>query len=69
MLQTAILDQLTGPLCDALTGQENGRETLEMLERDNLFIIPLDDERYWYRYHHLFADLLRQRLHLKHPYW
>jgi LuxR family maltose regulon positive regulatory protein len=62
LLQTAILDRLTGSLCDALTGQDNGQATLEMLERANLFIVPLDDERRWYRYHHLFADLLRQRL-------
>jgi LuxR family maltose regulon positive regulatory protein len=62
LLQTAILDRLTGPLCDALTGQEDGQTTLEMLEHANLFIVPLDDERCWYRYHHLFADLLRQRM-------
>jgi len=63
LLQTAILNRLTGSLCDALTGQENGQIILETLERANLFIIPLDNERHWYRYHHLFADLLRQRLH------
>ncbi len=62
LLQTAILDRLTGSLCDALTGQDNGQETLEMLEHKNLFIVPLDGERQWYRYHHLFADLLLQRL-------
>ena len=62
LLQTAILDRMTGSLCDALTGQENGQETLEMLDRANLFIVPLDEERCWYRYHHLFGDLLRQRL-------
>ncbi|MFN2196425.1 MAG: helix-turn-helix transcriptional regulator, partial [Anaerolineales bacterium] len=62
LLQTAILERLNGSLCDAVTGQENGQETLEMLDRANLFIIPLDDERHWYRYHHLFRDLLRQRL-------
>ena len=62
LLQTSILDRLTGSLCDALTGQKNGQETLEILERANLFIIPLDDERRWYRYHHLFADLLKRRL-------
>jgi LuxR family maltose regulon positive regulatory protein len=86
LLQTAILDRLTGSLCDAVrfgfaetpstpggdavcfddaeapTGQDNGHATLEMLERANLFIVPLDDERRWYRYHHLFADLLLQRL-------
>ncbi len=63
LLQTAVLNRLTGPLCDALTGQDGGQATLEMLEHANLFIVPLDDERRWYRYHHLFADLLRQRLH------
>lgn len=48
--------------CDAITGQDNGQATLEFLEHSNLFIVPLDGERQWYRYHHLFADLLRQRL-------
>jgi LuxR family maltose regulon positive regulatory protein len=67
LLQTAILGRYTGSLCDTLTGQDNGQATLEMLERANLFIIPLDEERRWYRYHHLFADLLRQRLHQTQP--
>lgn len=62
LLQTSILDRLCGPLCDALTGEQNGAEVLERLQRDNLFTIPLDDERCWYRYHHLFSDLLRKRL-------
>jgi len=62
LLQTSILTRLTGSLCDALIGQKDGQETLEMLDRANLFIVPLDSERRWYRYHHLFADLLRQRL-------
>ncbi len=62
LLQTAVLNQLTGSLCNALTGQNDGQEILEALERANLFIVPLDNERRWYRYHHLFADLLRQRL-------
>ena len=66
LLRTSVLDRLTGPLCDALTGQDNGQAILEVLERANLFIIPLDDERRWYRYHRLFADLLRQRLHHNH---
>lgn len=69
LLQTAVLDRLTGSLCDALTGQDNGRATLEMLEHANLFIVPLDEERRWYRYHHLFADLLRQRLRQTRPDW
>lgn len=62
LLQTCILDRLTGPLCDAVTDQKNGEQTLEALERANLFLVPLDDERRWYRYHHLFADVLRNRL-------
>ena len=62
LLQTAILDRMTGSLCDTVTGQDDGQQTLEMLDRANLFIIPLDEERCWYRYHHLFGDLLRQRL-------
>ena len=67
LLQTAVLDRLTGSLCDALTGQDSGQATLEMLEHANLFIVPLDEDRRWYRYHHLFADLLRQRLHQAQP--
>jgi LuxR family maltose regulon positive regulatory protein len=62
LLQTAVLNQLTGSLCNTLTGDTNGQEILESLERANLFLVPLDDERRWYRYHHLFAELLRQRL-------
>jgi LuxR family maltose regulon positive regulatory protein len=62
LLQTSILDRLTGPLCDAITGNGDGQEMLEILERDNLFVVPLDNERCWYRYHHLFADLLQARL-------
>ena len=62
LLQTSILNRLTGSLCDALTGRDNGQQILETLERANLFIVPLDNERHWYRYHHLFADLLRQHL-------
>ena len=62
LLYTSILDRLTGPLCNALTGEENGKETLELLDSANLFIIPLDDERRWYRYHPLFRDLLRYYL-------
>ncbi|HYU72281.1 MAG TPA: AAA family ATPase, partial [Ktedonobacteraceae bacterium] len=64
LLRTSILDRLCGPLCDAvlLDSSVSGQETLEYLERANLFLVPLDNERRWYRYHHLFADLLRQRL-------
>jgi LuxR family maltose regulon positive regulatory protein len=67
LLQTSPLDRLTGPLCDAVTAQADSQSTLEQLERANLFIIPLDDERRWYRYHRLFADLLRKRLYQAHP--
>jgi LuxR family maltose regulon positive regulatory protein len=62
LLQTAILDRLSGPLCDAVTGQSGGKARLETLQRGNFFIIPLDDNRQWYRYHHLFADVLRMHL-------
>src|SRR2546421_1309332 len=65
LLRTSILDRMSGPLCDAvvLDPSGSGQATLEHLERANLFLVPLDNERRWYRYHHLFADLLRQRLH------
>src|SRR5579859_5077196 len=64
LLHTSILDRMSGPLCDAvmLDSSASGQATLEDLERANLFLIPLDNERRWYRYHHLFADLLRLRL-------
>ncbi len=62
LLRTALLDRLNGPLCQALTGAAGSQEILESLERRNLFIIPLDQERTWYRYHRLFSDLLRKRL-------
>jgi ATP/maltotriose-dependent transcriptional regulator MalT len=62
LLGTSILDRLTGPLCDAVTGQDGGKAMLEALERGNLFLVPLDDRRRWYRYHQLFADVLRARL-------
>ena len=62
LLQTSVLDRLTGPLCDAVTGQEGGKAKLAALERGNLFLVPLDDRRRWYRYHQLFADVLRARL-------
>ena len=68
LLQTAVLDRLTGPLCDALTGRDDGDRTLEALERANLFLVPLDDRRQWYRYHHLFADVLRVRLLAQQPH-
>jgi LuxR family maltose regulon positive regulatory protein len=62
LLQTSILARMSGPLCDAVTGQAGGQATLEALHRRNLFLIPLDDRRRWYRYHHLFADVLLARL-------
>ena len=65
LLRTSILERLCGPLCDAvlLDPSASGQETLEYIERANLFLIPLDNERRWYRFHHLFAELLLQRLH------
>lgn len=62
LLQTAILDRLSGPLCDAVTRRIDGEKLLAHLDAANLFVIPLDEERRWYRYHHLFADLLRSQL-------
>lgn len=62
LLETSVLDRLTGPQCDAVTGLGGGKAMLERLERANLFLVPLDDRRQWYRYHHLFADVLRARL-------
>ncbi|MGD0609728.1 MAG: BTAD domain-containing putative transcriptional regulator, partial [Streptosporangiaceae bacterium] len=62
LLQTSILGRLSGPLCDAVTGQGGGKAMLAALERGNLFLVPLDDRRRWYRYHRLFADVLQARL-------
>ena len=62
LLQTSILDRLSGRLCDAVTGQDGGQAKLAALERGNLFLVPLDDRRRWYRYHQLFADVLQARL-------
>jgi LuxR family transcriptional regulator, maltose regulon positive regulatory protein len=62
LLQTCILGRLSGPLCDAVTGQAGGKAMLAALDRGNLFLVPLDDRRRWYRYHHLFADVLHARL-------
>ena len=67
LLQTSILDRLTGDLCDSVTGKEGGGRMLERLERENLFLVPLDDRREWYRYHRLFADFLREELARRHP--
>ncbi|MFY9930781.1 MAG: LuxR C-terminal-related transcriptional regulator [Streptosporangiaceae bacterium] len=67
LLQTSILDRLSGPLCDAVTGQDGGKAELAALERGNLFLVPLDDRRRWYRYHQLFADVLHARLRDERP--
>ena len=67
LLQTSVLDRLSGPLCDAVTGQEDARGMLEALERGNFFVVPLDDKRQWYRYHHLFADVLSAHLMAEQP--
>lgn len=63
LLSTSILDRLTASLCSAVAETENSQDMLVSLEQSNLFIVPLDDSRAWYRYHHLFADVLRHRLH------
>ncbi|NTU81386.1 MAG: helix-turn-helix transcriptional regulator, partial [Chloroflexales bacterium] len=67
LLQTAILDRLNGPLCDAVTGQGGGGARLEALHRGNFLVVPLDDTRQWYRYHHLFADVLAAHLRAEQP--
>jgi LuxR family maltose regulon positive regulatory protein len=67
LLQTSMLDRLSGPLCDAVTGGEDGQTRLETLERGNFFVVPLDDRRHWYRYHHLFADVLATQLRAEQP--
>lgn len=67
LLDTAVLDQLTAPLCDAITGRDDSRATLERLERSNLFVVALDDQREWFRYHHLFTEALRARLSAENP--
>jgi len=67
LLETSILERLSGPLCDAVTGQADSQALLEQVERAGLFVLPLDEVRGWWRYHHLFADLLRARLHEGEP--
>jgi LuxR family maltose regulon positive regulatory protein len=67
LLHTCILDRLTASLCDAVTARRDGQAMLERLERENLFLAPLDETRGWYRYHRLFADALRGRLHQTYP--
>jgi LuxR family transcriptional regulator, maltose regulon positive regulatory protein len=65
LLQTSILEQMSAPLCNAVLCRNDSQSILETMERNNMFLIPLDTERTWFRYHHLFAELLRQRLHLR----
>ena len=65
LLQTSILEQLSAHLCNAVLNRNDSQLILEILEKNNMFVIPLDEERTWYRYHHLFAELLKQRLHLR----
>ncbi|CAN5329864.1 LuxR C-terminal-related transcriptional regulator [soil metagenome] len=65
LLQTSLLEQLSAPLCNAVLERHDSQTILEMLENNNMFIVSLDAERQWYRYHHLFADLLKQRLIFK----
>src|SRR5215472_8473865 len=67
LLETSVLDRLCGPLCDAVTGRTGSQAMLEELDRANLFVVPLDEVRQWWRYHHLFADLLRARLERERP--
>jgi LuxR family maltose regulon positive regulatory protein len=67
LLETSVLERLSGELCDAVTGRTGGQVMLEQVERANLFLVPLDEVRGWWRYHHLFADLLRARLQQQHP--
>jgi LuxR family maltose regulon positive regulatory protein len=67
LLQTSILERLNGSLCDAVTDQSGGNALLEALQRGNFFLVHLDDQRHWYRYHHLFADVLRLHLRAEQP--
>jgi len=67
LLRTSILDRLCGSLCDEVTSGPHSQALLEMLEHTNLFLVPLDDERRWFRYHHLFGEFLRNRLHQAEP--
>ena len=67
LLKTCALNRMSGPLCDALTERTDGQAMLEQLEQASLFVIPLDEDRRWYRYHHLFDDMLRSRLQQAYP--
>jgi LuxR family transcriptional regulator, maltose regulon positive regulatory protein len=68
LLHTSLLERLSGSLCDHMRGQEDSQAMLEALERANVFVVPLDEERHWYRYHHLFAEVLRNRLQQAEPH-
>jgi LuxR family transcriptional regulator, maltose regulon positive regulatory protein len=67
LLETSVLERLSGELCDAVTGRSGGQAMLADIERAGLFVVPLDEVRGWWRYHHLFADLLRARLEAEQP--
>src|SRR6185437_4291197 len=67
LLETSVLEQLSGELCDAVTGRDGSQAMLQDIERAGLFLVPLDEVRGWWRYHHLFADLLRVRLRAERP--
>src|SRR6202041_1704283 len=67
LLETSVLERLSGELCDAVTGRAGSQELLQDIERAGLFLVPLDEVRGWWRYHHLFADLLRARLEQEQP--
>ncbi len=67
LLESSVLERLCGPLCEAVTGRADSQQLLEQVERANLFLVPLDHVRGWWRYHHLFADLLRARLQQQRP--
>ena len=67
LLQTSVLDRFCATLCDAVTERDDSRRILRELESSNFFLVPLDTKRDWYRYHHLFRDLLRMELELIHP--
>ena len=67
LLETSVLERLSGPLCDAVTGRAGSQALLDQAEREGLFLVPLDEVRGWWRYHHLFADLLRARLQAEQP--
>src|SRR5215469_2780218 len=67
LLETSVLERLSGQLCDAVTGRADSQAMLQDIERAGLFLVPLDEVRGWWRYHHLFADLLRARLRAERP--